>query len=501
MADLEDFTKPYYGLSRLSGFSEVLVILWDPRRPDHPPPDKAALDRVIFKDDFSVRAWFEENSLGRFTIKKKAILGWYTATQPWEFYWREGPFAPPSDPNDPHYYESDGDAYYLDDKGFINGHYHSWAEAIRDKANPDFNYAAYDTDGDGVLEINELPILIVKPQKNPFGTNRRVFGSQVPPQDLIVDGVKIPKMSEAYIGPPLDEADLGLVAHELCHHVFKGADMYSNPPLAGSPENYSIMDVSYKPYHLDPYHKLKLGWLNPRLVERSGWYTLRDVETTGDALILHDPNMGPSEFFIVENRWPGNSFDQGLPSKGLAVWHVREDPALGGNWGREAVTLRRANAGEPVEDALALFNNSSPRLGYDLSDDSEPQNLRFSGNRRSGIKIKEIPAAGESMRIFIEVPPKWGAVQTAKGKVTLLRVHDHSGYGPPDGHLDEDCVILLDSLPDVALGLEIGEAGLMPGGMGMFELLRSAFMSERSIGVEYVRTGTITGEIIRVYPL
>jgi immune inhibitor A len=501
MADLTDFTKPYYGLSKLSGVRKILVILWDPHRPEHSAPSKSDIDALIFGSTSSVRKWFAENSLGRFTIKKKALLGWYDAIYPGDFYWRLGPYSPPSDTSDPHYYvDADGNVRYLDDEGFYSGHTHSWAEAIGDMADPHFDFAPYDTDGDGVLENNELPIMIVKPQNSPFGTNRPVVGRQVPPQDLIVDGVKVPWMSEAYIGQP---PNLGVVAHELCHQVFSGADMYpnSNLPPERRARSYSIMDITYSPFHLDPYHKLKLGWLKPRLIDRSGWYTLQDVETTGDALILHDPNYGSSEYFIVENRWPGTSFDQGLPGAGLAIWHIIEDPSLATDWGRRAVSLRRANGGAPVDDAMALFNGSSPALAYDLDDDSALQNLRFRNNRRSGIRIAAIPAAGKSMKFYVDVAPMWGTVQAAEGKITLLRVHDRGGYGPPDGRIDRECIVRMDSLPAIALGLGLKGGALGPSETGMLELLRSAYVADRRIRVEFARTGTITGEVIRALPL
>jgi hypothetical protein len=56
MADITDFTKPYYSLSKLSGVKEVLVILWDPHRPDHPAPDKSDIDVLIFGTTATVKA-------------------------------------------------------------------------------------------------------------------------------------------------------------------------------------------------------------------------------------------------------------------------------------------------------------------------------------------------------------------------------------------------------------------------------------------------------------
>jgi hypothetical protein len=82
---------------------------------------------------------------------------------------------------------------------------------------------------------------------------------------------------------------------------------YRSEGHPGRPGQFSISDAvltgnDHRPVHVDPYHKLKWGWLNPQMAS-SGTYTLRPVATTGDALILANPHVGTREFFIVENRW------------------------------------------------------------------------------------------------------------------------------------------------------------------------------------------------------
>ncbi|MGC8991543.1 MAG: hypothetical protein ACP5MD_15615, partial [Verrucomicrobiia bacterium] len=116
------------------------------------------------------------------------------------------------------------------------------------------------------------------------GFMRFAVGRQVPLQDLIVDGVKVSPITEAYIGAP---PSLGLVAHELAHLLFNAGDMYFYffEPYAAGP--YSLMDQSPRnPGHLDPVHKLHLGWLTPQLVTSNRWFRLRDVESSQDAAPL-----------------------------------------------------------------------------------------------------------------------------------------------------------------------------------------------------------------------
>lgn len=64
------------------------------------------------------------------------------------------------------------------------------------------------------------------------------------------------------------------------------------------------MDGTYNGTHFDPFLKLKLGWLRPRVMYRSGRYPLRAVEAQREVWILMDPQRATREYFIVENRWP-----------------------------------------------------------------------------------------------------------------------------------------------------------------------------------------------------
>src|SRR5262249_35065572 len=133
-----------------------------------------------------------------------------------------------------------------DGDGWLNGHTEKWAEAIR-KADGEFNFAAFDPNHDGILAPHELGILIVIPQNIPFGSNRGVVGREVPLQPLVVDGVTIGTIAEAYIGNPPNH---GVVAHELSHLLLGLPDMYVDFFTPTRPGSYSLMDGTYSPIHL-----------------------------------------------------------------------------------------------------------------------------------------------------------------------------------------------------------------------------------------------------------
>jgi M6 family metalloprotease-like protein len=401
-SQVPDLSKPFYSLKPVIGKRKVLVILWDPHRPEHPAPAKSAVENLIFGPNPSVRDYFLENSGGRFMIEKAGVLGWYDADKPADHYWNH-PAACCED-------------------GFLGGHTEKWAESVR-KADNEFNFKSYDTNNDNYLSAAELGIVIVIPQNTPFGTKNYALGRQCPEQEhLIVDGVRVNIIAEIYIGSP---PHLGVVAHELAHVILVAGDMYFwffQPYAAGA---YSVMDdAPPAPPHLDPFHKLRLGWIPPKVVNMDGCYKIRDIETHNEAYILCDRAQGNKEYYIVENRWPATSYDSTLPDVGLGVWHIMEDPAVFGalpapagsppaewakvqphDWARRGIRMIRPVYGPPFNDALALWEGSDPVTGYDLLPvDPDPNHveLRWIEGSPTKFAIKNFPVASPQMKVYID---------------------------------------------------------------------------------------------------
>lgn len=401
---------PFQELVRTRGVRRKLAaILWDPHRTTDPAPTLSAVENILFGPTNSVRDYYLQNSNGYYTIEKAAVLGWYDADKPASYYWG------PVDTND------------LDGDGWVNPHVEKWAEAIR-KAGPDFNFQPFDNNPmDGSLDPSELGILIVIPQNNPFGSNRGAVGREYPqPQPLVVDGVRFGTIAEVYIGAPVN---LGVCAHELCHLFLHGPDLYFDQfPMPYAAGAYSLMDGTYQGTHLDPFEKLKFGWLRPKVILRSGSYTLADIETRHDVLILMDPRRSLDEYFIIENRWPGTSYDMAMPQTGggLGVWHIMENPMVYGtvapppgvsasnwamvatnDWGRRGIQMIRPVFGPGIYDTQALWDGADPATGYNLEfSDPNPAHatLHWADGTPSGFALRSIPPAAPDATVTIEVP-------------------------------------------------------------------------------------------------
>jgi M6 family metalloprotease-like protein len=386
--------RPFDALKR-TGYrrSKVLTILWDPHRPGIERPSKSTVEATLFGGTNSVRGYFLENSNGAFTIENVGVLGWYDANYAPSAYWPGG--------------------------GKVGRD--SGSEAIR-KAAASIDFAVYDTNRDRKVTPNELGVLFILPGTGAGGGLGRAPGPDYRPRTdcgpgngLTVDGVEITCIAEISIGSPPAP---GIVAHESSHLLLETEDFYydkfTNPY---EPETYSLMDWHGRSTHLDPFHKLKFGWLRPKIVFRSRRYSLPDVETSHRVWILMDPDHGPDEYFLIENRFPGTSYDSMLQDSGLAVWHVIEAPALYNaalppptvamsDWQkmdgiRRAVRLIRPNLLR--DDSRALWDNS----GYDLlpvDPNSQHATLKWGDGKPSGFSLRSISAPSPTMQATITVP-------------------------------------------------------------------------------------------------
>jgi M6 family metalloprotease-like protein len=390
----------------VSGKRYLLAILWDPQRPDHPAPSKQDIDQLLFGTTNSVKDWFKQNSGGKLEVVRAGVLGWYKGLKPADHYWD---LHAGKDPKHPEFDAPPGI--------WIEGHVEKWTEAIMDAAK-EFNFAAYDFNKDGKLTSDELTICVAIPQNDPFGTALQTpAGKQFPKwEPLVVQGVTIPVIFEWYIGKP---PSFNTAAHELSHNLLGSPDMYIAGYWPYSAIIYSIMGPPAGTNHLDPVEKLKLGWLNWKVATQSGVYTLKDIETHNEALILYHPQRGTDEYFIIEDRWRGSSYDagvpnvgKGIPMDGIGIWHVIENPevfnkmtvwvprlGVPGEWGRLGIRLIHANGGTPLDDTKTLFN----KKGTIISDRTSPAQLLWLDGTRSCFEVKLLSDAGPEIQLEVTI--------------------------------------------------------------------------------------------------
>jgi hypothetical protein len=133
------------------------------------------------------------------------------------------------------------------------------------------------------------------------------------------------------------------ITHELSHSLGT-VDLYANNCRSSGLTLMSCTifatDDDRRTYHLDPWHKMRLGWLRPRIftLGSGGVATVAasQINSPNTPVILHDPAKGTSEYFLVEfrnNQIAGADHDihigdlsQPTPitgaNNGMAIWHI-----------------------------------------------------------------------------------------------------------------------------------------------------------------------------------
>jgi photosystem II stability/assembly factor-like uncharacterized protein len=92
-----------------------------------------------------------------------------------------------------------------------------------------------------------------------------------------------------------------------------------------------------------------------------------------------------------------------------------------------------------------------------------------------------------------------GSLLNASGLITFLRAHDvGTGFGRAPNVLDGEVVCLLDSIPWLSFGFQLRADGERATRRQMLALLRAAFVADRPVSIDYVRTAPRVGRIIRV---
>jgi len=203
------------------------------------------------------------------------------------------------------------------------------AEAVYRKG---VDLADFDANDDGVVTGDELSILIIH--------NRADNAGQTGWVDLVLPSASSPPFY--FINLRLSASDgahtqsFMTFCHEICH-TLGATDLYGNGNLHPS---ISLMgptiaaDSNMSAYHLDPWHKLALGWSEPRIFSLRGngkaIIPAAQLKRADAPVLLFDPLRGPAEFYLLEyrtnNTSAGARFDADVAQQGLLIWHVWQNP-------------------------------------------------------------------------------------------------------------------------------------------------------------------------------
>ena len=128
-----------------------------------------------------------------------------------------------------------------------------------------------------------------------------------------------------------DIARIGVISHEIGHAL-------GLPDLYGSVDgngigSYDLMsnhwgfptlykDSQIYPPILSAWTKMKVGWVEPILINNSGTFIIEASQYSEDIYRINMDEAG-TEYLLIENR-QAVGFDSFLPQGGLAIWHIDE---------------------------------------------------------------------------------------------------------------------------------------------------------------------------------
>jgi M6 family metalloprotease-like protein len=294
-------------------------------------------------------------------------------------------------------------------------------------ADPFVNFAAFDTNHDGYVSVDELHIAVVAagyenayvvstPCGKMIWAHEGSFNDSSAP---LVDGVKVAAGShnggyttfgeihcDAGEFLPAHPATIGIVVHELGHDLGL-PDLYDTIGLTAGIGDWSIMGTGVwnsagggyagnSPAHPDPWSRWYEGWLTPNQVTGSLLGTsIPQIETTPTVFqLLPNPNgvdwlvgshTGTGEYFLVENRQK-TLYDAGIPGCGVLIWHIDESVASNDDAEHRLVDLEQADglkqlnisAGGNNGDAGDPYPGTTGNQTFDAV--SDPSSALYSGN-------------------------------------------------------------------------------------------------------------------------
>ncbi len=187
-----------------------------------------------------------------------------------------------------------------------------------------FDLASY-----GAAFIDELDCTII------LYTNDKTFGGGARHA-----GINLGGGSGFYQGKvAIQQYTMGLrvAAEELIHVLQAGVcgDIYGPSSMSHGFSTMSADDGAI--LHVDPWHKLQLGWSEPRI--RSLWegglinLPAAQLMDSNGPVILYDPsqtNRDTREFFMLEYRCDnvhgvGKGYDANVADNGLVIWHIQQN--------------------------------------------------------------------------------------------------------------------------------------------------------------------------------
>lgn len=203
----------------------------------------------------------------------------------------------------------------------------------------------------------------------------------------------------------------GVLAHEFGHllglpELYAPSHAHSGIGTWGLMGEGTWVGRGDRPPHPCAWSKLRLGWVDPIVVEHDRHVRLEAVERVPKVVKILAREGHPEEYFLVENRRRIGS-DGRIPGEGLLVWHV--DDSLD-SFRRSQDDPNHKRVDLLTADAWPSHLDLGPTRGGNRGDAGDPWSDRLSGpgpdtrpstasyaGARGRFSLRNVSPAGEAM--------------------------------------------------------------------------------------------------------
>jgi len=132
--------------------------------------------------------------------------------------------------------------------------------------------------------------------------------------------------------PTTAGSGISTMVHEMGHLLFLWPDLYDTDFSSKGLGDWCLMAYGISkekdPASLNPQFRIDNGWATVTDVGVNDYLTASLPSTGGVVYRINNP-FGRDDSFLVENIGDENPYNDGLPDKGIAIWHV--DPSQNNN--------------------------------------------------------------------------------------------------------------------------------------------------------------------------
>ena len=277
-------------------------------------------------------------------------------------------------------------------------------KAAIEAADEDIDYAKYDGDGDGTMDMVYFIVAGTASSSDPDHLDH-VWPYRSTFYNYRLDGVQIKDYAcstEFIYSEKYNMLDgIGTICHEFSHVLglpdFYDTDGDDSGGRSYDPGDWSVMaggnylNNARTPCAYSLYERMAVGFTEPMVINAKGHYTLEQIGTSNTGYRIDSSVEG--EYFLLENRQRDYKWDQYLPGSGMLVYRVDETDMT--PWNYNSV------------------NANPERMCYEL--------LRAGGVEKHNPMYDPFPGKGEVTTLSNETSP--AHLRTHDGQDTPWAIH------------------------------------------------------------------------------